>query len=131
MKTITTKLFSVAALFCLLSAVCIPAASVFGQDTLKLSESKRDKVYYNQGVLNIGYIYQPSRSLIFYGTSNSPQLTITFGDTIYIKTTVPTDSAGKLIIDWTNKWYDWYVQSLRDTIADLRQRAAKKSTNGR
>jgi hypothetical protein len=57
---------------------------------------------------------------VFCGTGDSAQLTITFGDTIYIKTTVAVDSAGMLIINWTNKYYDWYVDSLKKEIIKLK-----------
>jgi len=85
-----------------------------------------DKHYYTRGILNVGDSYQPTKSLRFYGTDNYAQMTITFGDTIYIKTTVPVDSAGMLIINWTNKYYDWYVDSLKKENSRLK--AENKNT---
>lgn len=101
-----------------------------GQDTLSL-KGAGDKYYYKQGILNVGYSYQPSASLSFYGTNNAndkPQMIIKFGDTIYIKTTVPVDKAGRLIIDWTNQYYDWYVDSLKKEIVRLKKIISSRRT---
>ena len=102
-----------------LSALLAGVAYSQIKDTIAMN-----KYYYNKGTINVGYIYQPSPRLFFYGTSETgkPQMEISFGDTIYIKTNVPIDAAGKLIVDWTNKYYDWYVDSLKNEIAKLKKK---------
>ncbi len=102
--------------------ILVLATSVMkAQDTSQHGYIKRpNSVYYHiEGVPSVGHPYQPSKRLYFYGTDDrneKPQMIITFGDTIYIQTTVPVDKSGKLIIDWTNEYYDWYVDSLKKEI---------------
>ena len=72
------------------------------------------------GYVSIGESWKPTHKIQFNGTSNKAVITIDYKDTMLIRTYVPIDSAGKVFVNWVNKYYNWYVDSLKNEIAQLK-----------